>query len=602
MEEKIMGRILRKEKVGMLDFAGAHKFLTFTGCVLSGISAVFALMPFVYIWRVIRTIIRSSPGVPDGAVLIHYGWMAVLFALLSMGIYFAALMCTHLSAFRTARNMKVIALHHLTKLPIGYFQIKGSGKLRRVIDDGAGMTETYLAHQLPDLTGAFVTPVAVLILLFVFDWRFGLVSLLPMAIGVAFLSRMMGPGLEEKMKAYQNALDDMNNQAVEYVRGIPVVKTFQQSVFSFKNFHASIMRYKKWAVDYTLSLRIPMCNYTVSINAIFIFLIVAGLLLLRVGTTTGNIDSVLDLVFYFLFTPVCVSMMNKIMHSSEATMKAKDATSRILEILNEQPLNEPANPRKPKRHDITFDQVTYFYEDSKRPAVDQVSFKMKEGSVTALVGTSGGGKSTIASLIPRFFDVTGGNIKIGGVDIREMKTEELMKDVAFVFQNSHLFKDTILNNIKAAKADASLEDVKRAVKAAQCQDIIDKMPQGLDTVVGTKGIYLSGGEAQRIALARAALKNAPIILLDEATAFADPDNEYQIQKTFEEITKGKTVLMIAHRLSTIKNADRILVLTDGKIREEGKHEELLKQEGIYADMWKEYESAAAWKVEKEAVS
>ena len=525
------------------------------------------------------------------------GWMAVASSLLSMLIYFGALMCTHLSAFRTARNMKTAALHHLAELPIGYLRGTGSGKLRRIIDDGAGQTETYLAHQLPDLAGALVTPAAVLVLLLVFDWRFGLISLIPMAVGTFFLSRMMGTGMAECMKQYQNALEDMNSEAVEYVRGIPVVKTFQQSIFSFKSFHDSIIRYKNWAVNYTLSLRIPMCCYSVSINSIFAVLIPAGLLL--AGDAAGGqgfVTMALDLVFYILFTPVCVTMMDKIMWTSENTMAANDALERILNVIREKPLSEPAAPRKPENHRIEIKDVSFSYNKDGVNALEHVSLTVPQGATTAIVGASGSGKTTLVSLIPRFFDVDQGSICIGGVDVREMETKELMKRVSFVFQDSHLFKDSLMNNIRAAKPEADKEEVMGAVKAARCEDIIKKMPQGLDTVVGTKGVYLSGGEMQRIALARAILKDAPIVLLDEATAFADPDNEYLIQLAFEKLVEGKTVIMIAHRLSTVCRAHRIFVMEKGRVAEQGSHDELLKARGLYAKMWKDYQTSAEWKV------
>ena len=593
----IMTRLPDTGKVTLMTFAGKYKYLTVTGCILSGISAVIALVPYLCMWMVIKLAVLNWPGGLAGGTLVYWGWMAVASSLLSMLIYFGALMCTHLSAFRTARNMKTAALHHLAELPIGYLRGTGSGKLRRIIDDGAGQTETYLAHQLPDLAGALVTPAAVLVLLLVFDWRFGLISLIPMAVGTFFLSRMMGTGMAECMKQYQNALEDMNSEAVEYVRGIPVVKTFQQSIFSFKSFHDSIIRYKNWAVNYTLSLRIPMCCYSVSINSIFAVLIPAGLLL--AGDAAGGqgfVTMALDLVFYILFTPVCVTMMDKIMWTSENTMAANDALERILNVIREKPLSEPAAPRKPENHRIEIKDVSFSYNKDGVNALEHVSFTVPQGATTAIVGASGSGKTTLVSLIPRFFDVDQGSICIGGVDVREMETKELMKRVSFVFQDSHLFKDSLMNNIRAAKPEADKEEVMGAVKAARCEDIIKKMPQGLDTVVGTKGVYLSGGEMQRIALARAILKDAPIVLLDEATAFADPDNEYLIQLAFEKLVEGKTVIMIAHRLSTVCRAHRIFVMEKGRVAEQGSHDELLKARGLYAKMWKDYQTSAEWKV------
>lgn len=593
----IMTQLPDTGKVTLKTFAGKHKYLTGAGCVLSGISAVISLVPYLCMWKVIKLAVLNWPEGPDGGMLVYWGWMAVASSLLSMLIYFGALMCTHISAFRTARNMKTVALHHLTELPIGYFKGTGSGKLRRIIDDGAGQTETYLAHQLPDLAGALVTPAAVLVLLLVFDWRFGLISLIPMAAGAFFLSRMMGTGMAECMRQYQNALEDMNNEAVEYVRGIPVVKTFQQSIFSFKSFHDSIMRYKDWAVNYTLSLRIPMCCYSVSINGIFAVLIPAGLLLAGdAARGEAYVTTVLDLVFYILFTPVCVTMMDKIMWTSENTVAANDALERILNIIRENPLPEPGVPRKPENHRIEIKDVSFSYNKDGVNALDHVSLTVPQGATAAMVGASGSGKTTLVSLIPRFFDVDRGSICIGGVDVRDMGTKELMKQVSFVFQDSRLFKDSLLNNIRAARPKADKEEVMRAVKAARCEDIIEKMPQGLDTVVGTKGVYLSGGEMQRIALARAILKDAPIVLLDEATAFADPDNEYLIQQAFEKLVEGKTVIMIAHRLSTVCRADCIFVMEEGRVAEQGNHDELLKARGLYAKMWKDYQTSVEWKV------
>ena len=588
---------INKEK-GILDFAGKHKYLTYLGCVLSGISAVIVLIPFICIWKMAYEIIEVFPNISEATNLTLYGWRAVIFSLMGIIVYFMALMCTHLAAFRTARNMKIEALNHLVKLPLGYFEENGSGKIRRIINECSVQTETFLAHILPDITGAIVTPIATLVLLMVFDWRLGLVSLIPIAISLYYCNKMMGKDLANSMKEYQNALEDMNNEAVEYIRGIPVIKTFGQTIFSFKKFHDAIEGYKKWAVNYTIKLRLPMCKFTVSINSVFAFLILAALLLIDSVASPSKYIS--DLIFYIIFTPIMTVVMNKIIFSSENFLLAKDATRRINSILAQEPLKESQSCKTPSGFDIKFDKVSFSYNRDENKAIDNVSFEIKEGSKVALVGPSGGGKSTVASLIPRFYDVDLGRIFIGGVDVREISNSNLMDMVSFVFQNTNLFKMSLLENIRFSKPEATREEVIEAAKAAQCEEIFEKFPNGIDSVVGSKGIYLSGGEAQRIALARAILKDAPIILLDEATAFADPENEYKIQKAFEKLTEGKTVLMIAHRLSTIKDVDKILVINKGKIVEEGSHDELIKSNGIYKKMWNEYESAVAWKV-KEAM-
>lgn len=573
MEKQKNGELSR-----MFGYAGKFHVLTVLGCVLSGISTILSMLPFVCIWLVIRDLIQAfaAGDISLATGSAHYAWMAVVFAAASILIYFIALNCTHLAAFRTATNMRKSAIHHIVTLPLGYFSQNASGRLRNIIDDNAGLTEGFLAHQLPDLTGAAVMPVAVIILIFLFDWRLGICCLIPMGISVIFLKQMMGGDNAQFMGKYMTALETMNKEAVEYIRGIPVVKVFQQTIYSFKNFHAAIEEYEKFASGYALKCRIPLTGFTVTLNGTFVLLIpVAMFILSGVSGQAAYENVVLDFLFYSLFTPVCATMMNRIMFASEQLMAAKSAVSRVDEILQEKPLKEPEHPLIPADASIVFSDVSFAYPGAKEKALDHISFEVPTGKTVALVGASGSGKSTAASLIPRFYDVQSGSVTIGGVNVRNIEKQELMKRVAFVFQNTCLFKDTLLNNIKAARPDATREEVLKAADEAQCKDIIDRLPDGLDTLVGTGGTYLSGGENQRIALARAILKDAPIIVLDEATAFADAENEHQIQLAFERLTQNKTVMMIAHRLSTIQDADLILVFKEGQIAERGTHEELV---------------------------
>lgn len=597
MEKQKNGELSR-----MFGYAGKFHVLTVLGCVLSGISTILSMLPFVCIWLVIRDLIQAfaAGDISLATGSAHYAWMAVVFAAASILIYFIALNCTHLAAFRTATNMRKSAIHHIVTLPLGYFSQNASGRLRNIIDDNAGLTEGFLAHQLPDLTGAAVMPVAVITLIFLFDWRLGICCLIPMGISVIFLKQMMGGDNAQFMGKYMTALETMNKEAVEYIRGIPVVKVFQQTIYSFKNFHAAIEEYEKFASGYALKCRIPLTGFTVTLNGTFVLLIpVAMFILSGVSGQAAYENVVLDFLFYSLFTPVCATMMNRIMFASEQLMAAKSAVSRVDEILQEKPLKEPEHPLIPADASIVFSDVSFAYPGAKEKALDHISFEVPAGKTVALVGASGSGKSTAASLIPRFYDVQSGSVTIGGVDVRNIEKQELMKRVAFVFQNTCLFKDTLLNNIKAARPDATREEVLKAADEAQCKDIIDRLPDGLDTLVGTGGTYLSGGENQRIALARAILKDAPIIVLDEATAFADAENEHQIQLAFERLTQNKTVMMIAHRLSTIQDADLILVFKEGQIAERGTHEELVALNGIYSSMWKDYQTSIAWKVGKE---
>lgn len=579
----------------LMGYAGGHKYFTYASWVLSAISALVALLPFWYIWKILDEVLRVAPNYTEAVNLTHYGWMAVLFAVLSFLIYIVALLCSHMSAFRVATNLRLSAVQHLAKLPLGFTDSFGSGKLRKVINDSAGATETYLAHQLPDQYAAIATPIGLLALLLAFDWRLGLLSLVPVVLAFLIMATMTGSRMAEKMKQYGNALAAMSNEAVEYVRGIPVVKTFGQSVFSFKRFKATIDEYEKWVISYTKDLRLPMMFYTAAINGVFAFLIAGALLMTRDGVTNTFL---LNLLFYIIITPVISLTLTKMMYMSENNLIVGDALERIDAVLDAAPMTENAQPKHPKNASVTLDNVHFSY-DGQTEVIRGVSMNIGAGQTVAFVGPSGGGKSTLASLISRFFDVQTGSIRIGGVDVKDMAKDELMNTVSFVFQNSHLVKASILDNVKMSKPDATREEVLAALKAAQCMDIIEKFPQGVDTVIGTQGVYLSGGEQQRIAIARAMLKNAPILILDEATAFADPDNEARVQAAFNELAKGKTVIMIAHRLSTVADADCIYVISDGQVAESGTREALCAQGGLFARMWADYQASVQWKVAKE---
>ena len=579
----------------LMGYAGNYRYFTYASWVLSAISALVALVPFVYIWKILRDVLNAAPDYAQAVNIPHYGWMAVLFAVLAYLIYIAALMCSHLSAFRVATNLRLEVSEHLATLPLGFTETFGSGKLRKIIHESTGAAETFLAHQLPDKYNAMATPIGLLVLLLVFDWRLGLLSLVPVALGFVIMSAMTGRRMADKMRQYGNALESMSNEAVEYVRGIPVVKTFGQSVFSFKKFKATIDEYEKWVIAYTKELRMPMMLYTAAINGVFAFLIVGGLLFTRNGVTS---EFLLNLLFYIIITPVISLTLTRIMYMSENELVVADALARVDSVLDAEPVPENDHPRHPKDASVSLKDVHFSY-DSKTDVIKGVSLKIQPGQTVAFVGPSGGGKSTLANLICRFFDVQSGSVRVGEADVRDIPKEELMDTISFVFQNSRLLKGSILDNVRLGRPQATEAEVLAALKAAQCMDIVEKFPEGIHTVIGTKGVYLSGGEQQRIAIARAMLKNAPILILDEATAFADPDNEAKVQAAFAQLAKGKTVLMIAHRLSTVANADCIYVVQDGQIVESGTKDELCAQNGLFARMWQEYQASVQWKVAKE---
>ena len=562
--------------------------------VLSALSALTGMAPFILIWFIIREFL--TVGASSQSLINTYAWWAAGLAVASIVIYFLALSSSHLAAFRVECNMRRFAMKKVVNMPLGFFDNNTSGRIRKIIDDNASITHGFLAHQMPDLAGSVIMPIAAIVMIFVFDWHLGLACLVPLVISMFLVKTMMGKKSQDFTTAYMDALEKMNTEAVEYVRGIPVVKVFQQTVFSFKNFHKSIMEYKELVIGCTRLWQLPMSIYTVVINGFTFFLVPAAILLIG---HTGNYSTViLNMFLYILITPVFSTCIMRSMYISQAMGQANEAIDRLEDLTATATLPEPVNPQKIKASDIVFRDVSFSYPEANKKAVDNVAFDIQPGQTVALVGASGGGKTTIARLIPRFWDVDEGEICIGGINVKNIAHKDLMNHISFVFQNTRLFKTSLLENIKYGNHEATLNEVNRAVDLAQCRDIIDNLPNGLNTVIGTEGTYLSGGEQQRIALARAFLKNAPIVVLDEATAFTDPENEHLIQEALKKLSEGKTVLMIAHRLTSVVHADKILVINDGKIKEQGTHNELINRNGIYTHMWNEYQQSVKWTIGK----
>lgn len=581
----------------LFEYAGNHKYFTVSSWILAAISAIVALVPFYYIWCIIKEVVEVRDDFGKATHIVSYGWSAVGMSLLAMVIYIAALMCSHIAAFRVQANMRTRMMEHVMKLPMGYIESQGSGKIRKIVADSSAATETFLAHSLPDKAVSYATPIGLIAMLLIFDWKIGLICLIPAVLAFLMMGSMMGEKMQEDMKEYQNALDEMSAEAVEYVRGIPVVKTFGQSVFSFKRFKDAIDKYEKWTITYTVGMRMPMIGFTTAANAIFAALVACSFIFARNTVTDPFLYNIL---FYIIITPILTVTLMKVAYAGESQMIVKDALERMYSLLEVEPLREAADPKMPKDSGIIIDNIKFTYDENKMNAIDGITLDIKPGEHVAFVGPSGGGKTTLASLIARFWDVKEGSIKIGGVDVKDIATNELMKQVSYVFQDSKLLKMSILDNVRMGRPDATDEEVIKALKDAMCWDIIEKLPDGIHTMIGSKGTYVSGGEAQRISIARAFLKNAPILILDEATAFADPDNEIMVQQAFANLSKDKTVIMIAHRLSTVVDADKICVLSGGKVAESGKHDELLKKNGIYSHMWNEYQKSVNWKVGKGA--
>ena len=585
----------------LMEYTGNYRGLLYSGLFLSAISMVLGMAPYICIWLVIRDLVSTAPNWTQATEIAQYGWMAFAFAVGGILIYFFALMCTHLAAFRTASNIRKRGMAHLMKTPLGFFDNNASGLLRNRLDGAASETETLLAHNLADIVGTVAMFIAMLVLMFVFDWRMGAACLLAAVISVLSMFTMMGGKNAKLMQEYQAAQDTMSKAGTEYVRGIPVVKVFQQTVYSFKAFKQAIEDYSEKAEKYTDGVcRMPQSVNLTFTEGAFVFLIPVALFLAPSALNSGNFAGfVTNFAFYAVFSAIISTALAKIMFAASGSMLAQTALKRIDTVMNAPVLEITENPKTPNGNKVEFNDVSFTYEGADHPALSHVSFVAESGQTVALVGPSGGGKTTAASLIPRFWDVSEGAVKVGGIDVREVDPHVLMDHIAFVFQNNRLFKTSIIENVRAARPGASREEVQKALEAAQCMDIIDKLPNGMDTVIGSEGTYLSGGEQQRIALARAILKDAPIVVLDEATAFADPENEVLIQKAFATLTSGKTVIMIAHRLSTVTGADKIIVLDGGQVAEEGTHEELIEKSGLYARMWNEYNQAAKWKIQNE---
>lgn len=574
-------------------YAGGFRYLIATGRGLAAISALVGMVPYYNLWKIIRIAVNGS----NTEQIAGLAWQAFWIMIISMLLYVAALLCTHVSAFRVQATMRSRMMRHVMTLPLGVFDKEGTGKIRRIVNDSSAATETYIAHNLPDKAVAAATPVGLVILMLAFDWKIGLLCLIPAVIGFVFLMTMMGKETQRKMAEYQNSLEVMSNEATEYVRGIPVIKTFGQTVFSFKKFKKALDDYEKWCIDYTVSLRKSMVGFMTGINAVFVALIVSAYLFSGDGITP---ELILNMMYYIIITPLLTVALTKTAYSGEQQMQVIDSMKRIDGILAMKPFEkgkeEQAKEKGIRDYSISLEHVSYRYEGAVSDAIKDLSISIKEGQHVAFVGPSGGGKSTTAALIARFFDVTKGSISIGGVNVKDIPQKELMERVSFVFQDSRLLKGTLLDNVRLAKPDASEEEVLEALRKAQCMDILEKQPDKLQTVIGSKGTYLSGGEQQRIAIARAFLKDAPILILDEATAFADPDNEAKVQKAFENLAQGRTLIMIAHRLTTVTNADCIYVLKDGHCEEQGSHEELMQQGGLYRQMYEEYTKSVDWKV------
>lgn len=577
-------------------YMGGREYLLPLALIFSAVSAIAGMIPYVLIWFIIRELFSSEANF-FSEMVIRYAWWAAAAAVASIILYFSALSFSHLAAFRVETNMRRLAMQKIIRLPLGFFNSNTTGRIRKIIDDNAGITHGFLAHQMPDLAATILMPLTVLVLIFIFDWHLGLACLIPVIVSMVLMKSMMTKEGQRKLKFYMTALEEMNTEAVEYVRGIPVVKVFQQTIYSFKNFHRSILEYKELVCGHTTMWEKPMSAYTVIINSFVFFLVPVAILI--INNNGSYALTILNLFLYVLITPVLSQSIMRSMYLNQALAQASEAVNRIEDLTGAFQLPVPVNPKPITGYNIRFVNVSFTYPGANKKAIDSISFEIPEGKTIALVGPSGSGKTTIARLIPRFWDVDEGEVYIGEANIKAINQQGLMNHISFVFQNTRLFKTTLLDNIRYGNLSATLEQVEHVVNMAQCREIIDRLPEGLNAKIGTEGTYLSGGEQQRIIIARAMLKNAPLVILDEATAFADPENEHLIQQAFKKLTKGKTVIMIAHRLTSVTSADNIIVLSDGEIVEQGNHNELVQKQGAYANMWKEFQQSIDWKIGKE---
>lgn len=575
-----------------------RRYMLPASLLISALSSLLGILPLVFIWLIVREFLNPATGASQ-TLIDTYAWWAAGTAIAGIGIYFLALSVSHLAGFRVEVEMRKQAMREIVSFPLGFFDSNTCGRIRKIIDDNASTTHSFIAHQMPDLAASIVVPVVSLIMIFFFDWRLGLACLVPLVIAFGIMSFAMGTSGRYFLKTYMDSLEEMNTEAVEYVRGIPVVKVFQQTVYSFKSFQKSIIRYREMVSKYTMSWEKPMSAYIVGIHSFAYILVPVAILM--IGNSTNYADIIVNLLFYILITPVFANSIMRNMYVRQAMNQAEEAINRIDELTDVKPLPVSSSPKPIRGNEIRFENVSFSYPGNNQKAVDNISFTVPEGRTYALVGPSGSGKTTIARLVPRFWDADEGRVLIGGTDVREADPKELMQNVSFVFQNTSLFKVSLSENIRYGNPGATPEAVESALEKAQCREIIDRLPKGLDTRIGAEGTYLSGGEQQRIALARAILKDAPIVVMDEATAFTDPENEHLILEALGKLTEGRTVLMIAHRLTSVVDVDTILVIENGKVAEQGNHHELLDKNGLYARMWNEYQRSVQWTIGREAL-